>query len=212
MQPLFDWRAFDQAPVMGILRGVDLKQSLRLAGCFFAAGFSTLEVSLNTNDALQQIAALRSEFPEKNIGAGTVTRIHELESCIKAGAGFAVTPIFSEAILSEAIKTDFSVFCGAYTATEIFMAYERGAKLVKLFPAGAHGLAYMKEIRGPLPHIPLLPTGGIALKDVANYISAGARGVALGSALFGESMQALTDAELLAQFGELHHEVNRAQH
>jgi len=115
------------------------------------------------------------------IGAGTVLDARMAEAAVSAGARFVLSPVVALDVVEAAKALGAVAIPGAYTATEIFTAYQNGADIVKVFPATSS--AYIKDIAGPLPQIPLLPTGGITPENVSDYKRAGAVGFGVGSAL-----------------------------
>ena len=139
------------------------------------------------------------ETGQVTFGAGTVTTLALAKKAIFAGAKFLVTPNFNPEVIRFARDHELPIFSGAMTPTEIFAAYETGADAVKVFPAGALGPQYLKELRGPFPDIPLLATGGIGTSNAALFFEAGATAIGVGSALIPkdnqqESFQACAEA------------------
>ena len=149
-----------------------------------AAGLPAVEVTLTTPGALDAVTALRAEGdPACAIGVGSVRCAADVTRARGAGAQFLVTPTTSTAVLAEAWSADLPVVCGALTPTEIEVAWSAGATLVKLFPASLGGPAYLREVRAPLPDVPLAPTGGVGPESVHGWAAAGAVAVGVGSAL-----------------------------
>lgn len=154
-----------------------------------AAGIGCFEITLNDPEAeaLGSIAALARRFSGRLvIGAGTVLSIAAAQRAIDAGATFLVSPHTDEALVTWAAEHGVPAFPGALTPTEIVRAWNAGAAGVKLFPASAVGATFIREIRGPLPGIPIVPTGGISVDNVGDFIRAGAVAVGLGSWLIGD--------------------------
>lgn len=150
-------------------------------------GIRAFEVTLNSPSALDVIAALSARFApgELLIGAGTVLDLDQAQDAVEAGARFLVMPHSDLAIVDWAVRRDVPAFPGAFTPTEILAAWRAGASAVKLFPASAVGPQFVREMRGPLPQIPLIPTGGMTVENAAAYIGAGAVAVGMGSWLTG---------------------------
>jgi 2-dehydro-3-deoxyphosphogluconate aldolase/(4S)-4-hydroxy-2-oxoglutarate aldolase len=194
----FSWELYDRAPVIGILRGIAMEEVMKIAQVYLEAGFYTLEVTLNTPDAEQIISRLRADFPELNAGAGTVCSMPDLDRALVAGAQFVVTPVINEEVIKSAVRQKIPVFPGGFTPTEIYRAWELGASAVKVFPATQMGVSYIKDLRGPLNQIKLLPTGGVSMSNIKSFFQAGAVGVGMGSSLFpkdliqGQDLQALS--------------------
>ncbi|HEY4207434.1 MAG TPA: bifunctional 4-hydroxy-2-oxoglutarate aldolase/2-dehydro-3-deoxy-phosphogluconate aldolase [Puia sp.] len=185
----FSWDLFHKMPLVGIIRNVSPLKIKDIASVFAAAGFTSLEITMNSEDTPAVISSLVREFGDRlNIGAGTVCTREDLETALSAGATFIVTPILDEIVIKESVAKDIPIFPGAYTPTEIYKAWSLGASLVKLFPATQLGPNYIKEILAPLPHIKLLPTGGIDLNNFPSWLAAGAKGLGIGSSLFPKDL------------------------
>lgn len=120
------------------------------------------------------------------IGAGTVLSAEDASAAIQAGAQFLVTPAFLPEVIACGQSRGVEVICGAFTPTEILAAWQAGASLVKVFPAGRMGPEYIRDILGPFPTIPLVPTGGIHLENCAAFLKAGAYTVGIGSSLVND--------------------------
>lgn len=189
----FQWERFEEAPIVGILRGMQPEVVRQIASVFQSAGLSTLEVTMNTAGAPKIIARLRKEFPNLNIGAGTVCTLTDLQTAIAAGAQFIVTPILDEEVIRTAAGQHIPVFPGAYSPTEIYRAWAAGASAVKVFPATRLGPQYLKDVAGPLPQIKLLPTGGVSAANIGTFFAAGAFGVGMGSSLFDKQLIGMGD-------------------
>lgn len=173
--------------IIGILRGFEPEVVENIASSYHRAGFSFLEITLNSPGALETIAGLE-KASGLTIGAGTVCNTHDLEKALSAGAQFIVCPVLDADVIRECVQLGVPVFPGAFTPTEIYTAWTLGATMVKVFPAGTLGPGYIKEVLAPLPQIALLPTGGINLSNMGEFIRAGARGFGMGSHLFPKSL------------------------
>ncbi len=149
------------------------------------AGVKVLEITSNTVGFAEEIAKARASFPDILVGAGTVTNTDIAKKAIDAGAQFLVTPNTSKSVVEFAHKHDAPVLMGAYTATEVYNAYEYGADIVKLFPGhtGENSITYFKGIKGPLDTIPLMAVGGINLSNIKDWFEAGIDGVGVGGSL-----------------------------
>jgi 2-dehydro-3-deoxyphosphogluconate aldolase/(4S)-4-hydroxy-2-oxoglutarate aldolase len=147
------------------------------------AGIAQLEVTLDTPGALE--AVRRAREAGRPIGVGTVTSPDEVRAAADAGAAFVVGPATIPSMLGEAIKRGLDAIPGAFTPTEILLA--RGATAVKLFPAPVGGPAYVRALRGPMPDIPFVCTGGVTIQDARSYLEAGASCVGLGGELVGRT-------------------------
>lgn len=185
----FSEELFMRVPVVGILRGYPTEDVMKIAEAFFESGFTNLEVTMNTSSASVTIDRLSKRYKGKlNIGAGTVCTISALKEAIDAGSKFVVTPIFNPQIIHECNKRVIPVFPGAFTPTEIYNAWQAGARMVKVFPASQLGPSYIKEILAPLDGVKLMPTGGINLDNIPEYLAAGAKAFGMGSLLFDKDL------------------------
>ncbi|MDH3650227.1 MAG: bifunctional 4-hydroxy-2-oxoglutarate aldolase/2-dehydro-3-deoxy-phosphogluconate aldolase [Saprospiraceae bacterium] len=179
---------FEQMPVIGILRNYQTDQIRIAAQAFYEVGFRTLEITMNSANTLESIQSLSEMYSDMNIGAGTVCTQGDLDLAVEAGASFIVSPILDPLLIEDAKKRDLAVFPGALSPSEIYQAWKAGATAVKVFPASVFDPTYLKELRGPLPQIKLLPVGGITLENLEDYFKAGAIGVGMGSGLFERKM------------------------
>ncbi len=183
------WQRFRQMPLVGICRNVALGDLMNILPLYQSAGLHTIEITMNTPDAAGIIRTLVKEFGnELNIGAGTICSTSDLDMALAAGARFIVTPVVNEKVIQGCRFAKTPVFAGAFTPTEIFQAWSYGADVVKLFPSSAGSMEFIRDLRGPFPQIPLLPTGGINLDNCADFIMSGAAGVGAGSHLINKKM------------------------
>lgn len=174
---------------MGILRNVPPLTVPTLARYYSEAGLTTLEVTMNSDEALTTITRLVQDFGGKlNIGAGTVCTLEDLDKALAAGAQFIVTPILQEEVIRACVQQRVPVFPGAYSPTEIYKAWHLGATMVKVFPATKLGASYIKEVLAPMSYLKLLPTGGVALDNFTEFLKAGAAGLGMGSQLFPKQL------------------------
>lgn len=172
-----------QYKIVAILRGIDSKHILQVAEALHRGGVVTIEVTLNSPNALQSIQVLANAFENKLlVGAGTVLTAQQAIEAIEAGAKFIISPIVDIPTIQRTKHLGAISIPGAFTATEIVQAYNAGADIIKLFPAtvGAH---YLKDIKGPLPNIPIMPTGGVDINSIQAFKQAGAVAFGIGSAL-----------------------------
>lgn len=181
----FSWERFDALPIVGILRRFGRDEILKAVEAASRGGITTVEVTLDTKDASGIIAALRERFEDSlEIGAGTIRTKADFEKAFEAGASFVVTPIVSAEVIHAARASRVPVFAGALTPTEIHTAFALGADIVKVFPANVFGPSYIRDLRGPLSDVRLMPTGGVTVDSVAAYRRAGACALGVGSPLF----------------------------
>lgn len=150
-----------------------------------AGGIDVIEVTMTVPGAVDLIRELSSEYHnEVLIGAGTVLDPETAAACIDAGAKFIISPALNLDTIAFCRERDIVVMPGALTPTEVVTAWNAGADLVKIFPAGSMGGAnYLKSLKAPLPHIKLIPTGGVSLSSAADFIKAGASAIGVGADL-----------------------------
>jgi 2-dehydro-3-deoxyphosphogluconate aldolase/(4S)-4-hydroxy-2-oxoglutarate aldolase len=158
------------------------------------AGISVLEITLNSRGALEAIAAFRRHFGDTMlIGAGTVRVIEQVNAALDADAQFIVSPNFDAASVALSQERDILHLPGVFTPTEAETAFRAGCRLLKLFPADAMGPAYLKALRAPLNDIEFIPTGGVSVANLAQYVKAGAVAVGIGSALISGPQQSVAE-------------------
>lgn len=156
--------------IVAIIRArevVDLNATCRALA---AGGLGAMEITLNTPGALAAIRALRSELPAVTIGAGTILRPDDARAAIDHGAQFIVTPTLQPATIALCRDASVPICCGAFTPTEIYTAHDAGTDYVKLFPASAVGLDYIKAVLAPMPFISFIPTGGVNLQNLQSFL------------------------------------------
>ncbi len=184
MKEAFSWEIFEKAPIVAIMRNLPATQLQQILSCMLEAGVSTVEITMNSKDAISSIKSLADKFgTNMNIGAGTVCNLDDMHAALDAGARFIVMPIAEPDVISYCVVHEIPVFPGAYTPSEIYTAWQLGAPMVKVFPAAALGPSYIKDVLAPLDYLKLLPTGGITKDNVKEYMQAGAKGVGVGSSL-----------------------------
>ncbi len=186
--------------LIGILRGFDRSVVEQIIPACRAGGLRQLEITMNSPGAVGLIRiATDLGGPSLQIGAGTVLNEPQLEAALEAGAQFIVTPVVNEAVIRRCVALRVPVFPGACSPTEIFRAWELGATMVKIFPADQLGPAFIRNVKAPLPHIKLLPTGGVSLATLPEFVRAGADGFGVGSPLFDPPRIAAGDFAWLEQ-------------
>ena len=176
-----------RARLLAIIRGESAEASVKAALALLDEGFRFLEISLNTDNALDVIATVVHEAPAGSlIGAGTVLTRDDVTRVRDAGAAFAVTPAVAVSV-AESARLGFPVIAGAMTPTECVNAMQLGATAIKLFPASVGGPSYLKAIRNPLPTTSFVAVGGVGVDQVSEYLSVGAVAVGLGSPLIKDA-------------------------
>lgn len=170
--------------LVAIVRIKDPKVLIRVAEAIEAGGVHVIEFTMTTPNALDVIKEFSPQVGDRVLlGAGTVLDVETGRAALLAGAQFLVAPNLNPELIRLARRYSKLVIPGAFTPTEIVSAWECGADLVKVFPATALGPQYLKDVLAPLPHIRLLPTGGVNLDNVEQFILAGASAVAVGGNL-----------------------------
>ena len=170
--------------IVAILRAPSGELLVDVAAALHAGGIDVIEITFTVPRALEIVSALRDRLGDKVlIGAGTVLDAETARAAMLAGAEFIVTPVVSRPVIEICRRYDKLVMAGAMTPTEILTAWEAGSDIVKVFPADVGGPAYLKAVHGPLPHVRLLPTGGVNLETLPAFIRAGAAAVGLGTSL-----------------------------
>lgn len=170
--------------VVAVIRNVPKEKVSKIAESLIAGGVNALEVTLDADDAFHVIEKLVSEFKDQAvIGAGTVLDAISAELAIRSGAEFIVSPVLKEEVIKTTLRNGKVSIPGANTPTEMLTAIEFGAHIVKVFPASVGGPEFIKNVRGPLPQISIIPTGGINFENAAAFIKAGAIAVGAGGNL-----------------------------
>ena len=190
----FSLNRFRSVPVMGIARGLSRQQLENLLPPYIASGLNTIEITLDTPDAVALISSLKASAGDAlQIGAGTVRTLTDLDKALKAGAVFIVTPVLNLEVVRACVQQSVPVFPGAFTPTEIYDAHAAGATMVKVFPASLLGPEYIRQIKAPLRDVPLMPTGGVDLSALKEYRKAGADAYGIGTPLFTKELLAKAD-------------------
>lgn len=173
-----------QHKIIAIVRLDSYTCAVEIARALAEGGISTVEFTLTGEGAFEAIRNVRAALGDQVIvGVGTVLTVEQALESLEAGSQFAVTPAVRPTVIQAYNQAQVPVICGAFTPTEILTAYESGADIIKLFPARMVGPQYLRDIRGPLPHIPMIPTGGINPENARAYLEAGAVGVGIGGNL-----------------------------
>ena len=189
----------EEAGALGIIRVDHLEDLVRIAQALQKGGLTCVEITMTTPGALRAIEEASGEITEVLIGAGTVLDSPTARQAILAGAEFLVTPTVEPDVIEMAHRYGKVVIVGAMTPTEILTAWELGADMVKVFPAGVLGPGYLKAVHGPLPQILLAPTGGITAENAGEFIRAGAAVVCAGGWLVDKKAVAEGRYEVLTE-------------
>lgn len=173
-----------RARVIAVVRAETPDAAAGAAHALAGAGVQAIELTFTTPGAAEALREARARLPpEVLLGAGTVRTHDDVRAAVDAGAEFLVTPHLDRALLERMLETGLLTMPGVFTPSEVAIALDAGAEVVKLFPAGTGGPAHLKALRGPFPELQVVPTGGIRAADVQEWIDAGAAAVGAGSEL-----------------------------
>jgi 2-dehydro-3-deoxyphosphogluconate aldolase/(4S)-4-hydroxy-2-oxoglutarate aldolase len=177
-------QAIEDAGVVAVIRMNDATQIRAVADALGEGGVRAIEVTMTVPRAVELIADLAGSLPKEFlVGAGTVLDVETAQRVIQAGARFVVSPVFKPGLIDACHRCDVPAMPGCFTPTEILTAWEAGADIVKVFPATTLGPGFFKDIRGPLPQVRLMPTGGVTRDNAGDWIRAGAVAIGAGTAL-----------------------------
>lgn len=183
-----------QPGIIAVVRAQRADQVIPLAEALIAGGVKAVEVTLTTPDAIAAIRSAREAVGRHAlIGVGTVLDAPTCEAALAAGAEFVVTPICRTQLVELAHRAERPIMLGAYTPTEAQLAHEAGADFIKIFPADTLGPGYIKSLRAPLPHLRLVPTGGVDVANVAEFLKAGCAALGVGSSLVSSKILQAAD-------------------
>jgi 2-dehydro-3-deoxyphosphogluconate aldolase/(4S)-4-hydroxy-2-oxoglutarate aldolase len=172
------------AGVIAVIRGPSQELTLQMVDALVKGGVRGIEITYSTPNAAEVVKALDKTFGERIIlGMGTLTKIEQVAEAKSAGATFLVSPMCEPTLCKAMAASGLACMMGAVTPTEVFQAFSLGSDVVKLFPGSLVGPSYVKALKGPFPHIPLMPTGGVSASNVAEWFKAGVFGVGAGSEL-----------------------------
>jgi 2-dehydro-3-deoxyphosphogluconate aldolase/(4S)-4-hydroxy-2-oxoglutarate aldolase len=181
--------------IVAILRGADPADVLSIAEALCRGGIKLLEITFNSPGALAVLKELSGKMSDKMlIGMGTVLDAATAEKAIDHGAKFIISPSFKVETIETTKKLGAVSIPGAFTATEIVNAFSAGGDIIKVFPASGN-VSYIRELRAPLSHIPLMPTGGVSLENIGDFQRAGATAFGVGTSLVN-TKEKVTDAYL----------------
>ena len=185
-------RAVEDAGIVAVIRIKDPSQLHAVVDAIAEGGIRALEVTMTVPGAVELIRelgpTLRSGFI---LGAGTVLDADTVARVADAGARYVVSPVFRRSVIEACHARGLAAMPGCFTPTEILDAWDAGADIVKVFPATTLGPSYLKDVRAPLPHVKLMPTGGVTVENAGDWIRAGAVAVGVGTSLL--DAKAITD-------------------
>jgi 2-dehydro-3-deoxyphosphogluconate aldolase/(4S)-4-hydroxy-2-oxoglutarate aldolase len=186
--------------IIAILRHVPEETAVRVAESLVEGGVTALEVPVQTAGAFRAMETIASRLQGKAVvGAGTVLDAETARLAINSGAEFLFCPSLHQEVIRTGLRYGKIVVPGVMTPTEMIQAMEWGADLVKLFPAGILGPSYIKDVRGPFPHIPVIPTGGVNLENAGAFIKAGAVALGVGGSLVDNKLIAAGEYDKLRE-------------
>ncbi len=192
-----------------IVRGVEQEKLIPLAEAMYAGGVRLLEITYSANQSIgdeetaASIAMLTRHFGERMaIGAGTVLNCKQVALTHEAGGRFIISPNTKKEVIEETRRLGMVSMPGAFSPSEIVDAYDYGADFVKLFPITELGVGYVKAVRAPLSHIPMLAVGGVDLSNMADYLKVGVSGFGIGSNIINKTMLAQNDWEGIKSLAE----------
>ncbi|MEO1286293.1 MAG: bifunctional 4-hydroxy-2-oxoglutarate aldolase/2-dehydro-3-deoxy-phosphogluconate aldolase [Chloroflexota bacterium] len=173
-----------QSKIIAVIRLDDLTHAIPLSKALLEGGINILEFTLTNEKAPQAIASVRDALGDSVfVGAGSVVTTEQVIEVAQHGGEFVISPITKHDVIDTCHEYQLPTMPGAYTPSEVQSAWERDVAAVKVFPARSLGASYIKDVLAPLPHLRLIPTGGIGVKNIADFINAGVFAVGIGGAL-----------------------------
>lgn len=175
-------------PVVAVLRARHAREYAPVIDALVKGGVRSIELTLSTDGVFDLLPEIRRQFgADAEIGVGTVTSGEQVARALDGGADYIVTPAMVTDVIRAAVQAGVPVFPGGLTPTELLTGMQAGATAVKLFPASTVGPDYLGQLRGPFPHMQVIPSGGIGIDDAADWIAAGALAVSLGGPLLRDA-------------------------
>jgi 2-dehydro-3-deoxyphosphogluconate aldolase/(4S)-4-hydroxy-2-oxoglutarate aldolase len=185
---------------VAVIRMSDPAKLIKVAEAIYKGGVTGIEITMTVPNAIRVIEDATREIGSRmNIGVGSVLNPETAQKAIDAGANYVVSPIFKKEIVDIAHRNGVPALPGAFTPTEIQTAFESGADIVKVFPADVLGMAFFKGVLAPMPHLKLMPTGGVTLTNAGDWLRAGACAVGVGTALLDKSAIASENYQILTE-------------
>lgn len=201
-----------ESGLIAVVRGLAPQAAVETAKALYDGGVRVLEITVDSPGALETIERVSQAMGDATlVGAGTVLDAPSAVGAIRAGARFLFAPNLNPDVIVAANRYGRLAIPGVLTPTEMVRAVEAGALAVKLFPANVVGPAFIKQVRGPLPHIPIIPTGGISAENAADYIRAGAIAVGVGGSLLGNDAEEGRFEQIAERARELVHRIREAR-
>lgn len=170
--------------LVAVIRGPSPDLTVKMVEALVAGGVKGIEITYSTPNAVEVVKMLKTQFADQILlGMGTLTQSAQADEAVQAGAQFLVSPICEPELGKAMTDTGLPVMIGALTPTEVYQAFQLGSDVVKLFPGSLTGPSYVKALKGPFPHIPIMPTGGVSAANVGEWFAAGVFAVGAGSEL-----------------------------
>lgn len=188
-------QAIEKTGIIAVLRKQNIDTLKEVIKYLKAGGINIFEITLDTPGALKAIEEIKQKDKDIILGAGTVLDGETARAAILAGADFIFAPNLNYDVIKVSKRYGKVVIPGVMSPTEIMNAYEAGGDIVKIFPAGVLGPEYIKSVRGPLGHVPMMPTGGVTLENAGDYIKAGVIAIGIGGELVDK--EAIERGELI---------------
>ena len=200
MTKLEQMQRIEASGIVAIIRANSSNELIKTAEAIKNGGVDVIEITMTTPGALSVITEVSKYLgDEVLIGVGSVLDAETARVAMLAGAEFVVSPVTKNDVIDTCNRYGKVVIPGAFTPTEILYAWETGADYVKVFPSSGVGPSYIKDIKAPLPQIPLIPTGGINIENAADFIKAGSAALGVGSALVSNTIIESGDFNKLTQ-------------
>lgn len=186
--------------VIAVVRAKRADQAVPLAEALVAGGVIAVEITMTTPNAIAAIREASGKLGDRAlIGVGTILKPSDCQAALEAGAQFVVSPICRTELIPLAQAANKPIMLGAYTPTEAQLAHEAGSDFIKIFPADGLGPNYIKALRAPLPHLKIVPTGGVDLKTIGDFFKAGVAAVGAGSSLISKDVLEKDDWQALTK-------------
>ena len=200
MTKLEQMQRIESCGVVAIIRANSSSELIEVAAAIKEGGVDLIEVTMTTPNALSVVSDVAARYgDEVLVGIGSVLDTETARAAMLAGAEFIVSPVTKPDVIEICNRYSKVVMPGAFTPTEILRAWEAGADYVKVFPSSGVGPGYIKDVKAPLPHIPLVPTGGINVSNAGEFIKAGAAALGVGGALVNSKVIAEGQFDLLTE-------------
>ena len=185
MSKIEDLKRVEETGIVAVVRAENAEKALKITEAVKKGGIEAIEITMTVPGAVDVIKQITDEYSRDEIliGAGSVLEAETARACILAGAEYIVSPSLDEETIAMCNRYQKAVMPGAMSVTEVVKAMKYGADIVKIFPATLFGPKIIKAIKGPLPQAPLMPTGGVSLDNVKDWIKAGSFAVGVGSSL-----------------------------